>query len=341
MNPLLNIDLFTSERKRADRPVEGYFLIRISAKPNQQISIIPRDIFFVMDVSSSMGESRLAASSQTIFASIGNLNSEDRFKIFAFRDKLTSYSQDWISAKSPSVDDIQNWLSKLSTGGVTDFYEGIRPLLNQPRSKGRLPLALIFSDGIPTKGVQNSTEIISEWTEANDGRLSTFSLSSGTDVNNFLLDFLAYGNQGRLKHEPRTENAVPVFTDLMQQIHDPLLLDPRFRFAGIDPEQVYPQNLPHLYQESPLLLFGRYRPGRESLISLQILGESGKKTKELLVKLELPKTPTGPDTIPSTWARQRIYHLLGKMTRSGGTQGNILDEVRILSEEYQVDVPYF
>ena len=90
-----------------------------------------------------------------------------------------------------------------------------------------------------------------------------------------------------------------------------------------------------------MLLFGRYTPGQTSSISLQILGESQKSTKELLVQLPIPKTPQGPEILPQTWARQRIYDVLSRMTRTRAGQDRIMEEVRRLSEEYRVETPYF
>lgn len=226
-------------------------------------------------------------------------------------------------------------------GGVTDLYKGIRPLTLTQREPGRMNLALVMSDGVPTTGLLDSTQIITDLSNENKNRTSIFSLSNGREVNNFLLDFLSYCNQGRLRYQKSIPDSVQNFLELIQQIQRPLFLDPRFRFAGVDGEQVYPKNLPHLYQHSPLLLFGRYTPGQKEPISLQILGESLKSTCELIVQLPIPKTPNGPKTLPATWARQRIYYLLGKMTQSKANRNAILDEVRTLSEQYKVEVPYF
>ena len=125
------------------------------------------------------------------------------------------------------------------------------------------------------------------------------------------------------------------------RLRNPLFLNLRFRFAGVDGSRVFPQNLPHLYRDSPLLLFGRYVPGKSAKISLQVLGDSLHGTKELLVQMPIPEKPTGPDTIAATWARQKIYDLLSRMTDSRDGQGRILDEVRTLADEYKVETPYF
>jgi len=341
LNPFLNVELFTYERRNSKNVAEGYFLVRVTAKPNKQLSVIPKDVFFVMDISSSIGRDRLNTFIETLLDSISKLNPNDRFKILVFRDKLSAFQPGWTPAANPPMDALKAWLKELKTGGVTDFYEGLSPLLTYTREKGRVGIAVVMSDGVPTKGVLDSTEIISDFSEDNGSKTSIFTLSNGRDVNNFLLDLLSYCNQGWLRYSEQVEASVPLFDQLSQQIRNPLFLDLRFRFAGIDAEQVYPQSLPHLYQDSPLFLFGRYTPGQTKQLSLQILGESQRSTKELLVQLPIPAAPNGPETLPATWARQRIYYLLSKMTRSRGRRDDILDEVRTLSEEYKIEVPYF
>lgn len=341
LNQFLDVQLFTYERPGASSAMEGYFLIRISAKPNKQLSVIPKDVYFIMDVSSSMGSDRMEAGRATVLAAVAQLNPSDRYKVMAFRDKLMTFRSDWTLASQPSMDELKDWLAKLDSGGVTDFYEGLQPLTEHKVEKGRMAMAMVLSDGVPTKGLVDSTQIIADLSESNNNRASVFSMSSGTDVNNFLLDLLSYGNQGRLRYSKDVETSAQSFGELVQQVRNPLFRNLRFRFAGVDGTQVYPQNLPNLYQDSPLLIFGRYTPGQTAPISLQILGESVHSTRELLMKLPIPKSPQGPEILPSTWARQRIYNELSRMTRSRTSQDRIMDEVRRLSEEYKVEVPYF
>jgi hypothetical protein len=343
LNSFLNVELFTYEKLNSARAKEGYFLVKITAKPESQsqLKIIPKDVYFVLDVSSSIGPTRLRAYTETLVKSIGLLNGSDRFKVLAFRGQLISFKEEWSPAKTPPLRELITWISNLSSSGVTDFYHSLQPLSQHKRTAGRMAMAFVMSDGMPTKGVLDSTQIISELSEINDNKTSIFTLSTGKQVNNFLLDFLSYGNQGRLQYSENVDGAVEKFEQLVQQVQNPIFLDLRFRFAGVDGEQVYPQNLPNLYQDSPLLLFGRYKPGETSSISLQILGESFQTTKELLVQIPLPKQPNGPETMPTTWARQRIYHLLGRTTRLGGGTSVVSDEVRKLSEDYKVELPYF
>ena len=341
LNRFLNVELFTHERMAATGGKEGYFLVRISAKPNQQLRVIPKDVYMVLDVSSSIGGDRLDSYVATVLSAVAQLNREDRFKLMVFRDQLHHFRQDWLGMEDLPAKELRSWLEKLETGGVTDFYDGLEPLTRHKSQEGRTAVALVMSDGLPTKGVLDSTQIISELSEANDSRTSIFAMSNGRDVNNFLLDLLAYCNQGWLQYSKEIPGSTQKFEHLVKQVRNPLFTDVRFRFAGVDEERVYPQNLPNLYQDSPLLLFGRYEPGRTTSLSLQILGESFNSTRELLVTLQIPETPTGPDTLPSTWARQKIYDSLGRMTRSRARQDRILEEVGRLSKEYEVVLPHF
>jgi hypothetical protein len=341
LNQFLNVELFTQERTNTKGQNEGYFLIRITAKPNAQLSVIPKDVFFVTDISSSIGPTRLDAFRSSTLAAISKLNSQDQFKVMVFRDKLSAFSDKWLPAGNPPMAELRAWFDKLKSAGVTDLYDSLSILAETKRQPGRMNMILLMSDGIPTKGIIDSTQIINELSETNDNRTSVFTLSAGLDVNNFLLDLLSYRNQGWLRYSKEVPGVTQKADQLVQQTRNPLFLNLRFRFAGVEGERVYPQNLPNLYQDSPLLLFGRYRPGQTEPISLQVLGENVDSTKELLVQLPIPAKPTGPSNIAPTWARQRIYHLLSRMTREQSNSSAILDQVRDVSEEYKVEVPYF
>lgn len=341
LNAFLNVELFTQEKSGRNGTKEGYFLVRISAKPGKQLEVFPRDVTFVLDISSSIGRTRLDAFRKGLLDSFGQLNPFDRVRLYAFRDHLATFREDWVPVAGLPLDEIRGWLAGLKSAGTTDFYDSLRPLVGQSTGKGRMAMGFILSDGIPTVGVVDSTQIINRLSEKNGNAVSVFSLSAGKDVNSFLLDLLSYRNQGWLRHAPRVPDAAGELVRLSQQVRNPLFLNLRFRFAGVDGARVFPQNLPHLYRDCPLLLFGRYSPGQSAKISLQVLGDSLQGTKELLVQLPIPEKPTGPDSIAATWARQKIYDLLSRMTDSRDGQGRILDEVRTLADEYKVETPYF
>lgn len=341
LNDFLNVELFTQEQPGRGGAREGWFLIRITAKPGKALEVIPRDVTYVMDISSSIGGTRLRAFRQGLLDSLAQLNSSDRFRLYAFRDRLSRFREEWCSASNPPREEVRAWLEGLRSAGTTDFYDALRPLVGQSPGKNRMAMGFILSDGIPTVGIRDSTQIINRLSEKNDNAVSIFSFSAGRDVNGFLLDLLAYRNQGWLRLTAQAADAPEEFLRLARQVRHPLFLNLRFRFAGVEGAQVFPQNLPNLYRDSPLLLFGRYTPGQAEKISLQVLGDSLKGTKELLVQLPIPQKPTGPKTIAGAWARQKIYDLLSRMTDSPENQERLLDQVRAVAEEYKVETPYF
>lgn len=116
LNPFLDVELYTYECPGPDKIPEGYFLVRVSAKPNQHIAVIPKDVSFVMDISSSIGSDRLEVFRKTVLEAITKLNANDRFRIMVFRDKLSVFREGWLSAKEPPLKEIRTWLSELDTG---------------------------------------------------------------------------------------------------------------------------------------------------------------------------------------------------------------------------------
>ncbi|MCC7519623.1 MAG: hypothetical protein IT578_10615 [Verrucomicrobiae bacterium] len=340
LNEFLDVRLFTQERPGRDGAREGWFLVRITAKTGKELEVFPRDVTCVLDISSSIGGGRLAAFRQGLLDSLDQLNPDDRVRLYAFRDRLSAFRDGWVSAARLPRSEVRDWLNALRSSGTTDFYDALLPLVGASSGKSRMAIGFILSDGIPTVGMVDSTQIINRLSEKNDNAVSLFSFSAGPDVNRFLLDLLAYRNQGWLRHASRAADAAGEFSRLARQVRYPLFLNLRFRFAGVDGAQVFPQNLPNLYRDSPLLLFGRYAPGRTEALSLQVLGDSLRGTKELLVRLPIPEKPTGPDSIAATWARQKIYDLLSRMTDSPENQEKLLDQVRALADEYQVETPY-
>ena len=152
------------------------------------------------------------------------------------------------------------------------------------------------------------------------------------------MDFLAYQNQGLSLYTKKEEIISPEFYRLYHTMRDPLLLDLDFKFAGVDPNLVYPRNLPHLYQNTPLLLYGRYDPEKEKLFTMQILGDSFGATKELLTQQIFAKAKKGNRQIALNWGRQKTYHLIGQTLQDDSSE--LEAEILKTSQEYGVDVSF-
>ena len=57
-------------------------------------------------------------------------------------------------------------------------------------------IAVLLTDGRPTMGTVDSSDIIARFSKLNGGEVSVFTVGAGDRVNAFLLDLLGHNNRG-------------------------------------------------------------------------------------------------------------------------------------------------
>ncbi|MBV9462728.1 MAG: VWA domain-containing protein [Verrucomicrobiae bacterium] len=330
--PWMNIDLYTYEEKG-----EGYFMLKITAKENNILKVVPKDVFFAIDSSSSIGQSRLFQFKSAVDRSLRDLNPKDRFNLLFFQTLARTYRKGgFVPYSMNEATKVDEFMKDADSEGRTDVFRAILPLTQLPRQSDRMRMGFLLSDGRPNEGEKSSARIINEFTAQNHRGTSLFTLAGGQRLNPFLLEFLSYQNQGLSVEVPDEAEISTQFFKFYRAVKDPLLLDLDFKFAGVDPAQVYPRNLPHIYQNTPLLIYGRYDPSHEKLFTMQILGNSFGTTKELLTRQVFSEAKKGTRQIALDWGKQKTYHLIGQTLQ--GASPELDAEIRRTSQRYEVDI---
>jgi Ca-activated chloride channel family protein len=333
----MNIDLYTYEEKKGE-VVDGYYMLVVTAKENNILKVIPKDVFFIIDTSSSIGSGRLFEFKSGVTRSLQDFNPNDRFNLITFRKTAQNYSKTFLPYSPDALAGVRKFLGGVDSEGRTDIFRALLPLAALPREQDRMRMAILMSDGNANEGEKNATRIINEFTARNKRNNSLFGLSGAKNVNQFLLEFLAYQNQG-LTRDVRSENLIgQEFHQFFRSVRDPLLMDLEFKFAGTNPDQVFPRNLPHIYQNTPLRIYGRYDPQSDKMFTMQILGNSFGTTKELLARQSFDKAKKGTRQIALDWGKQKTYHLIGRTLMHDSPE--LQSDIQRTAREYDVDVSF-
>ncbi len=336
LEPYVNVEVYTWHPP--SNPAEGYFEIQIASKPTSALRVVPKDIIYVMDVSGSITKPRVEQLKAGVSAAITRLNPADRFNIICFRQNVTFVSPTLLPASQAGSPRVQQFISSQTSQGMTDFYGTLLPLSQLNRERGRLLMAVVMSDGVPTAGLKDTLEILQRFHEINARRTSVFTFSGGADVDQFLLGFLAYRNQGRSDYV-RDEKLMAGYLARQQDLfRNPLLLDVDFKFGGVNPDNIYPRTLPHFFRDSPLLLIGRYDRSKETGFAMEILGkDAAGQPLAMTIRRYFSDRDTGTAAIAQDWARQRIMHLLAQWTETGNAA--LHAEAVELGKRFNVAVP--
>ena len=334
LDDVLNIEILTYHKN----PGEGYFLLKIRPKEDSdRLRPLPKDVIFVLDASASMGRRTLAELKETIKESLRQLNETDRFNVVGFKNRAEMFSDELEVASPLAVANAWSFIDPLNASGKTDIYTSLEPLMTLGTARARPLLIFLYSDGRPTMGVKNSRAIINRLSALRGPSTSVFAVGAGDKVNRYLLDFLAFRNRGSVcfvkSREEIQEEALP----FVHSLRHPLLLRVTTDFGVVDRSEVYPQELPDLYQETELEIWGRFSD--EKQLTVRLVGEAYDEHKEMVARLDIPTQDLGGPDIAKGWALRKIYHLISLIVQHGENPG-ILDEIGRLSKEHGIVTPY-
>lgn len=317
----------------------GYFRIDIQRLGPDVLPVMAKDVLLVQDCSASMTEQKLHFCREGLLRGLYALGEEDRFNVMQFHEKGTFLSPDWLASTAANRDKATSFIRAMRAEGNTDIFASLRGVLDLPFSKERPVVCLLVTDGQPTVGETDSSEIIGKFTKLNQGRVSVFTLGTVATANSYLLDLVSYCNRGDTMTVSRGRWEIP--DSLHERVRSTsrlVLNDVRFTFAQDSPCEVFPVQTSNLYLDKSLVLYGRYPKGTDEVI-FRAAGEGRDSRCDMIFRLPVREGNTSSDEdLRTEWARQKIYHLIGRYARTGETE--LLRSIRETSRAYRVSVPH-
>ncbi len=335
LDDVLDVEIITYH----ESPNVGYFLLRI--RPNQatdRLRPLPKDVVFVLDASASMGRRTLQVIKETLKDSIRRLKeNQDRFNVVGFKGDVKILYDELKIVTPLTIADAWDFIDPLQASGKTDIYKSLEPLMTLGTARARPFLIFLYSDGRPTIGVRNSRAIINRLTARRGPSTSVFAIGAGDKVNEYLLDFLAFRNRGSICLIPSRDDIPQRGISFFLLHQNPVLLQVTTDIGMIDRSKIYPQELPDLYQDTELEIWGRFSD--EKQLTVRLKGEAYDEQKEMVASLDIPEQDLGGPDIARGWAFHKIYHLISLVVQHG-ERADLVSEINALSRKYDIVTPY-
>lgn len=265
------------------------------------------------------------------------LGPEDRLELVAFREEVETCFGGFRPADPLAKARATAFIDRMEARGKTDVYASLDALMRMPRDPGRPLLCVLITDGRPTAGLVDSSEIIETFTRSNQGEVSMFALGGGTQVNRFLLDLLSYRNRGDARVVERRQDIPDALAAVAREISRPVMINLRYHFSGLPEEHIVPETLTHLYLDRPLVLYGRV-DGDPPPAAFQIVGRGAGGDRDMVFPIAWNQGAEGDATIRTRWAWHVIYHRIAEHIRTGHSQP--LDEAHRIADRFGLRVPY-
>lgn len=314
-----------------------YFELSIARAGVAALPVMPKDILLVQDCSESMTRTKLDFFKDGIESYLGTLTTADRVNVMRYSDSPTLCFPDWQPVTSESLAAAMRFTDNMRARGQTDLFLPLQEVLKLPRQSGRPMIVVLMTDGRPTLGTVDSSDIIARFSRANKGEISVFTVGAGDRVNTFLLDLLGHNNRGDSWIMPLREQIPATVKRAARELSRPVLADLAYRFASDSGAEVYPATLTHLYLDRPLRLVGRC-PANQKTAVLQILGEAAGQQRDMVFALDLADATEGGEGLRREWVAQKIYKLINDHIATG--RADTIREIRELSIRHNVPLPY-
>ena len=248
---------------RSHAAADGFTYFKATVVPNGRLPVVAKDIVVLIDASGSIGNDRLASCRKAARQILRTCtNTGDRFNLVAFRDKFSYAFKSWRPCDAERFEAGDRWLGRLAAHGRTDVFATIASVLALPRDPARPLIALVVTDGVANEGVRGTEQIISKFSELNDGLVSVYMYGVKSAANRRLIDVLTRANRGEsFIYDGWRWSAGAGIESLSERFRDPVLTDLRVVFTSACPAQAYPARLKNIYRGNSVEIIGRVPTG--------------------------------------------------------------------------------
>ncbi len=304
------------------------------------VSPLSVDIVFVIDVSGSMGGTKIVQARDSLVEVINQLRATDRFSIVTFESEVSTWMNELVSVGEYRQRGIQ-FARSLEAGGGTNFAGGMLKGIEILKNNGNadyIQLLVILTDGQPTVGITSPDAILNLASEQLvQTQISINTLGFGQSLNFDLLVSLALSNRGISQRIYEGEDAADQLEGFYQEITSPILRSITVSFPPNTLESVSDLDFPLLFEGSEIVVAGKFeddvcQSGSES-ISVTVRG-TGASAEVMYQSSVNPRVNTEIEGVaPSTErlvAYLSIRQILNEVKITGKKQGTVDCSTRYL-----------
>lgn len=311
---------------------ENFFLLTVQP-PNRVIEkeVLPREYIFVIDVSGSMMGFPLETSKQLIKNLIGQLKKTDTFNIILFSGLSAKMSDTSLPATDENIKKAMDLLDIQEGGGGTELLPALETALEIPKEDKSRSVVVI------TDGYISVEKEVFELIKQNISNTNFFSFGIGEGVNHYLIEGIAKVGLGESFIVSDILRSTEIAESFRTYIQSPLLTDVKIKYNGFDAYEVQPEQIPTLFAQRPLIIFGKYRG--DATGTIEITGKTGDKDYKEIIDLSSVAPMQENSALPFLWARSKVENI-SDYGFNDEISDNIKKDVTSIGLKYSMLTPY-
>ncbi|HEY1374164.1 MAG TPA: VIT domain-containing protein [Candidatus Binatia bacterium] len=311
---------------------ENFFLLMVQPPRKVLPALIPpREYIFVVDVSGSMNGFPLDVSKTLLKDLIGNLRPTDKFNVVLFAGASRVMARTSLPATAGNVARAVELIDRQQGGGGTELLGALKLAYAIPRDRAFSRTILVVTDGFIATERAALEEIRSHLHDTN-----VFAFGIGSSVNRYLIEGVAIAGQGEPFVVGDSTEAPDAAQKFREYVQSPMLTNIALSYAGFDAYDVEPAEIPDLFADRPIVVFGKWRGAANGVVTVS--GNAGNGMYTQPFNMADAQSSEADDALRYLWARTRIARLSDYMF-DGDPEIN-RPAVTALGLQYNLLTPY-
>ena len=311
----------------------NYFMLMVQP-PERVITedILPREYIFVLDVSGSMYGFPLDTAKELIKDLVTHLRETDSFNLILFSGASVRMSPTSVPATNSNINRAIELIDMQNGGGGTELAPALERAVAIPKQRNVSRSVVVITDGYIS-----SEKAIFDIITKNLGNTNFFSFGIGDGVNRYLVDGVAKAGLGESFVVTEPLEAPSTADRFRTYIQSPVLTDMHVTYNGFEVYDTVPENIPTLFAERPIVLFGKWRGEPEG--SIQISGKTANGDYVRDIQVAEVKPLEANTAIGFLWARKKVETLMDFSPDQDELEA-VKKEVTNIGLKYSMMTPY-
>lgn len=307
----------------------GYFMMTLTPGVDLEPLSAGADYLFIVDLSGSMS-GKLSTLIAGLEKTLGKLRPEDRAHVVTFSDQARVLTRDWQSLTPENVNRLTGEVSRMTAGGSTNLYDGLRLGLKQ-LDADRATNVILITDAVTNTGTLDPA-MFHKLMKQHDVRL--FGFLMGNSANWPLMRAICDASDGFYSGVSNADDIVGKILLAKEKITHEALLDVDVKIGGVRVNELTEDFSGKVFRGQQLTLFGRYQKGGEAQLTMDARKTSGEKRYATTV--DFPDQATDYPELERLWAMSQIeqvelHQSIGKLQPKEAK-----DSIRDLGVNYQL-----
>lgn len=312
---------------------ENFFMMMVQPPERYKPEDIPpREYIFVLDISGSMYGYPLDTAKELITDLVSNLRETDLFNLILFSGGSYQMAPKSFPATAKNVKKAIRIIDEQEGGGGTELAPALESAIAIPTDENVARSVVIITDGF-IYGEKEIFEIVSN----NTHTTNFFPFGIGSSVNRHLMEGIAKAGLGEAFIVTEPTETASTAERFRTYIESPILTNINVTFTDFDAYDIEPPNVPTLFAQRPIVIFGKWRG--EPTGTITITGKTGGEDYIHKIKVSEIEPSESNQSISYLWARTKVDRLVD----FSGPEANlaaIQKEVTAIGLKYSMLTPY-